>query len=338
MVSRPNWACSVCGMDSGRKESVQRHINNRNIHNGYGTVIPFADSLIARQAGLLAEQNRGKGGFVSHFDTGFEQFKRALPQKIADKMAEKIVFGPFGIQPSYQPSREFYLRDYFKKVENLFAIEAGICQKCSAIEPITHSYTETENEGRKTTRLSLPCYPLAGLQPEQGFYQSGTTPLPIGLVSQLKSWLNYVLPFYEQKKIVALRLPDPEPNNGTSVARLFVDRSVSHFEQEKYITLNYSAKMCQELIVGAQTSPHHWSSRVIENGSAPLTCDGEVMDYLLATNISTYGFFRVRVRDHDTNLRQTRRKGGVYLIMLLFNNQIPTILETYSIPKDPEPI
>jgi hypothetical protein len=32
----------VCGMSAGRRTSVQRHIDNPNIHNGNGRAVPFA--------------------------------------------------------------------------------------------------------------------------------------------------------------------------------------------------------------------------------------------------------------------------------------------------------
>jgi NADPH:quinone reductase-like Zn-dependent oxidoreductase len=61
MVSKPNWACSMCGMYSSRKESVRRHINNENIHMGNGTIISYSDSLIARQAGLYVSNPAASG-------------------------------------------------------------------------------------------------------------------------------------------------------------------------------------------------------------------------------------------------------------------------------------
>jgi hypothetical protein len=39
-----NWQCDACGMSAGRKTSVQRHIDNPNIHNGGGRVEPYAGS------------------------------------------------------------------------------------------------------------------------------------------------------------------------------------------------------------------------------------------------------------------------------------------------------
>ncbi len=36
-----NWSCNACGMSAGRKTSVTRHIDNPNIHNGYGRAVPL---------------------------------------------------------------------------------------------------------------------------------------------------------------------------------------------------------------------------------------------------------------------------------------------------------
>ena len=90
-LSKPNWACSACGMYSGRKESVVRHIRNKNVHNGYASVIPFVDSLIARQSGFYAGQHEGRKNLFRHLDTGFELFQKALPENLAEKLAEPIL-------------------------------------------------------------------------------------------------------------------------------------------------------------------------------------------------------------------------------------------------------
>ena len=37
-----NWRCNICGMSAGRRTSVQRHIDNPNIHNGNGRAVPLA--------------------------------------------------------------------------------------------------------------------------------------------------------------------------------------------------------------------------------------------------------------------------------------------------------
>ena len=55
-MSKPNWACSVCGMYSSRRWSVERHILN--LHNGSGNVVPFVDYLVGRQSGIYLPKFR----------------------------------------------------------------------------------------------------------------------------------------------------------------------------------------------------------------------------------------------------------------------------------------
>jgi hypothetical protein len=48
MTSKPNWACGICGMNSSRRYSVERHIHN--VH-GSGSVLRYIDYVTGRQAG-----------------------------------------------------------------------------------------------------------------------------------------------------------------------------------------------------------------------------------------------------------------------------------------------
>lgn len=43
VMSKLNWSCTSCGMSSARRSSVQRHIDNPNIHGGGASVIPFTE-------------------------------------------------------------------------------------------------------------------------------------------------------------------------------------------------------------------------------------------------------------------------------------------------------
>ena len=55
-MSKPNWACSACGMYSSRRWSVERHILN--LHDGTGNVVPFVDYLVGRQSGFYLPKFR----------------------------------------------------------------------------------------------------------------------------------------------------------------------------------------------------------------------------------------------------------------------------------------
>lgn len=47
MGSKPRWACSSCGMYSGRKYNVKRHIIS--MHNGLANIVSFIDYLAHRK-------------------------------------------------------------------------------------------------------------------------------------------------------------------------------------------------------------------------------------------------------------------------------------------------
>jgi hypothetical protein len=55
-MSKPNWACSVCGMYSSRRWSVERHILN--LHDGLSNVVPFVDYLVGRNSGFYLPKFR----------------------------------------------------------------------------------------------------------------------------------------------------------------------------------------------------------------------------------------------------------------------------------------
>ena len=49
---KANWCCTTCGMYSGRRSSVERHV--KNLHKGKGIAIPFIEYLVGRRNGLYS--------------------------------------------------------------------------------------------------------------------------------------------------------------------------------------------------------------------------------------------------------------------------------------------
>jgi hypothetical protein len=171
---------------------------------------------------------------------------------------------------------------------------------------------------------------LSAFQPERDTQNEADT-RPLAFVSPLKRWVDYALSTTKQKKIVALRIPEPEQKNGVSIVRVVTDRSSLHSDMKTHVNVNleYSAQTCQELSVDdADSILSNWSSRVIENGSTFLS-ELEVIDYLIATKKSTFGFFRIRARDQNSALYRNY-EGSLYLVMLVFNDKTPTILYPVS--------
>ena len=258
-----------------------------------------------------------------------------MAEKLAEKLTEKWASASPQPQPSCPPpSIHDYLNSFFADSDNLFAIEARICNLSLAIEPIKVLYTESRAHRPDKLLLCSHLNPLTGLQPEQDYSLYEVDARAKGFVSPFVSplmrWIDYALSTTKQKKIVALRVPEPDRKNGISIVRVAIDRSSLHSDIKAYVNLEYSAQTCQELLVDdADTIPSNWSSRVIEKGSTFLS-KLEVVDYLMATKKSTFGFFRIRARDQDSALYQ-KLEGSVYLVMLVFSTKNPTILRNYSV-------
>jgi len=54
------WSCTVCGMSSGRKFSVKRHVEN--IHVGDGGIIPFMEYVSGRRGISYPSEDRNQIG------------------------------------------------------------------------------------------------------------------------------------------------------------------------------------------------------------------------------------------------------------------------------------
>ena len=100
-------------------------------------------------------------------------------------------------QPSYPPpSIHDYLNSFFADSDNLFAIEARICNLSLAIEPIKALYTESRAHRPDKLLLCSHLNPLTGFQPEQDPSQYEVDARVKGFVSlfvsPLMRWIDYV--------------------------------------------------------------------------------------------------------------------------------------------------
>jgi hypothetical protein len=341
---QPNWACAVCGMCSGRKESVMRHINNPNIHMGNGTVIPFSDSLIARLTGACLPHpsdvrwmyNRQKDRFSPKSENLVTLLEKTCAQKLADKIADSIVnSASAGLN---QPTNYNYnipnvinnYNDLFTNTEDVYAIHMQVCPKCLMIEPVKLRYAKGENIGCIRNRLILSCSPPQGyiLESQRGQYLRGIA--EDGIRPHLKNWIDCFIPSPKDRRIAAIPVPQLSPNNSMRVVRLSVNQSGSDSTIKKYGTVQYLKENCCDLLMTRHNEPTGWSTRVLQNGKTTLVNDEEVLDFLSHTNNSTYGFFAIQPKDHTD--RSTRiPSGSIYLIMLLFgNNPIPVVENVFD--------
>src|SRR5206468_7756344 len=162
-MSKPNWACSGCGMYSSRRWSVERHILN--LHDGSGNVVPFVDYLIGRKSGFYLPKFRPT--FVkknaTKMVTVMDTFKDELLKGFASKVVNKALsssqmqnhqfnFQQFGSNgaPYFYPSQSYFEPLHIiSRPEDIFGFEIYVCKKCSSIEPIILSFNDGQEGGSK---------------------------------------------------------------------------------------------------------------------------------------------------------------------------------------------
>ena len=337
MVSKPNWSCSVCGMWSGRKESVRRHIDNPNIHMGNGIAISFSDSLLKRLTGATfpnpvtsASYNRRNSNlFPNTPEKMFAMFEKAYSQKIADKIADKIVSFDitYQTQPAYYdynvPNLN-YANDFYTSIKDLYGLEMHVCPKCLMIEPAKISYAKGEPSVGIRSSISFPCSPPPGFLPGTQRGQQMSAIAESHIYPLLKKWLDCLKPSLKDRTIVAIPVPQLSPSNSMCKVRLSVNDPES-VSRKKYVTIEYLKEKCYDLLLSSDTESNYWSARVLHNESTSFVNDDEVMDYLSRTKHSTFGFFRIN-SENPFNHSMRIPSGSLYLIMLLFgNNGIPEV-------------
>lgn len=175
MASKMNWACNACGMASGRKESVQRHINNPKIHNGDAIAIPFVQYL-ARLAGGAgqytlynpfrtpdvfrlrnSDEQQVKGSF-------FDRIHEKAMEKTIDKIAERMVNHTTSLTPPFlsmqKGAHQIQQTSFSYPGESIFGIGGYVCEECLIIKPVIFAYSNASDD-RGTLSFFYPmrlCY------------------------------------------------------------------------------------------------------------------------------------------------------------------------------------
>ena len=126
---------------------------------------------------------------------------------MAEKLAEKWASAGPQPQPSYPPpSIHDYLNSFFADTDNLFAIEASICNLSLAIEPIKVLYTGSRAHRPDKLLLCSHLNPLTGFQPEQDPSQyevdARAQGVCITVCIPLMRWIDYALSTTKQKKLL----------------------------------------------------------------------------------------------------------------------------------------
>src|SRR6266516_7957869 len=276
-MSKPNWACSSCGMYSSRRWSVERHILN--LHDGISNVVPFVDYLVGRRSGfylpkfrpIFVKKNTTKT--VTVMDTFKDELLKGFASKAVNKAlsSSPIQNHQFNFRtngaPYFYPSQFFEPLHIIPRPEDIFGFEIYVCKKCSSIEPIIVSFNDGQEGGSKMSWAT--CCGLKKLD-QKNLNDNNE------LQQKVQDKLKYCVQTWTNNKPTLAAIKMPEGFHGNSV-RLLQERN------KRSISLEYSSGKNIELEID---DDNHWAPRCVRVGTTVLT-DDELFDFLKNTENAT---------------------------------------------------
>ena len=298
-MSKPNWACSSCGMYSSRRWSVERHILN--LHDGSGNVVPFVDYLIGRKSGFYLPKFRptfvkkNVTKTVTVMDTLKDELLKGFASKVVNKALSSSAiqnhqFGTSGA-PYYCPSQSYFEPLHIiPRPEDIFGFEIFVCKKCSSIEPIIISFNDGQEGGSKMSWAT--CCGSSDLK------KLGQKDLNDNneLQHKVQDKLKYCVKTWTNNKPMLTAIRIPESFHG-SIKLLGEDDKQS-------ISLEYSSEKNIDLDIDDE---NHWAPRCIAGPTA--LSDDDLDDFLNKTENATFGFFTVKLNESNS----------IYLMAILNN-------------------
>ena len=220
-----NWACNACGMASGRKESVQRHIINPKIHSGDAIAIPFVQYL-ARLAGGAghyklynpfrtpdefrlrnSDEQQMKGSF-------FDRISEKAMEKTIDKIAEGMINHTTSLTPPFlsmqKGAHQIQQTAFSYPGENIFGIGGYVCESCLIIKPVIFAYSNASDD-RCTQSLVYPvrlCYGsrLRYFGSPQGHMDYIGYNKKSGFPTVLQTWTKTIWSKGQNMKLISLQI------------------------------------------------------------------------------------------------------------------------------------
>jgi hypothetical protein len=296
-MGKPNWACGECGMYSSRKESVRRHV--KNLHNGNGLVISFADYLIGRRSGIF--------GPYFPAPTYTPKAEPSLADKVLDEYWKELAKG-YARQRLYYPNtisqptiwQQSYNNnntrsqpepyDFWSDSEQVFGLEASVCVECLSIKLSKVCFSEKENYIRRI-KLFHDCDPTFIATSElltdtDEIVKNPECLIPTALSQYVKIWADD-----KSILITAIELPFPLAKTVKLITRSQKENGLKH------LILPFSPEKCLDIdLTSSEDKLHyHWAKRAINDTYTSLN-NAELIDFLNKTKNSTFAFFRVELK------------------------------------------
>ena len=188
--------------------------------------------------------------------------------------------------PSFYPSQ--FLSHIIPRPEEIFDFEISVCKKCSCIEPIIVSFSDTQEGGSKMSWAT--CCGLKKLDHKNSNDDNMRQRIHDKLRYCVKTWTN------NKPMLTAIKIPEGFHGNSVRLLQEGNKRSISlEYSSEKNIELDINDK-------------NHWAPRCVRAGTTALS-DDELADFLNKTESATFGFFTVKIKEFK----------GIFLMAILNN-------------------
>ncbi len=324
-------------MCSGRKESVDRHIQNPRIHNGRAIPIPYVEYIAGFQRGLYgpptAYQYLRRNRNIRHGTekTLLDKFHEKFAEITIEKFADNAVGFAFGQNRTFIPSRRpnqraFSTQGFYFSKKMVFGIEGYICRLCMTINPIIFTFS-SQSEGFASNCIQTPCLHHYDLPDKTKFDKYLEEK---GFAEPLKDWIQNLWSNIPNFKIVSIEVPDPRILNGSGdvIAGVEYRLTLGYCEEGKtgntttnFIRINYDDTLVEDIATtldkydASSLSCGHVYKTIldtVDRKELKLIRGTELESFLEATKWRTFGFFRSTPRSNG----DTRVQGNVYLIAL----------------------
>jgi hypothetical protein len=236
-LSVPNWACSLCGMISGRRESVIRHINNPRIHAGQALAVPYIEFIsrskngtpISSSAYVYRSRMKTMYGSPLVKETFYDKLVKRIEDINLEKFAERFTNSGSTWLHQEQLPPTFPLgprRSMLKQVthylgENIFAIRGHLCPKCITIEPEIYGFGSAVNANFLS--ILYPIHPECTDIPAMS-YSERRESLNLfatkGFPEIVREWIRSIWSSNLRMRMIALKVPgskhNPDKNDDVS--------------------------------------------------------------------------------------------------------------------------
>ena len=289
MTAKPRWVCTNCGMWSGRKDSVKRHITSQ--HDGISSIVSFIDYLVGRRSGQYPSAPptyQGKTMTNSFMDEVY----RASAKELV-----RLTFNPHNLmnQSNNNNTVDRQRRPYYSfwtEIDNIFGLGAYICTSCLAIKPFKVCCLEN-GKGLKKEFLT-GCNPAwinnpKGIDNIEEYKRRLRDDIPSFLSRCVNVWTNN----NNEKSAVLTAIQIINPSSRRSI-ELILNANTG---LKKSISLSYEEDKCKYLVIPSTTANQdhsHWATRAISQKQTALR-DDELLDFLIKlNNNTTFGFFNIK--------------------------------------------